>query len=96
MKHKPYIHRRVGELKWSVDFECYVREDFWHLPNDYFLGERWVYLTPGLDTNKANFRGNLSDDWPCIDFGKDFVRALKWLHGAKRRWRSTERLWVKK
>lgn len=99
MKHKPYHLRGNKELRWSLDFECFVRvEDAPHwmcFPKHFYLGERWVYLTPGFDSYSANFRGNLSDAWPCIDFGKDLVKALDWLHEAKRRKRSTKKLWVK-
>lgn len=97
MKHKPYVNRHTIKLKWSKDFECFLREDrCWRcFPSDFYLGERWVYLTPGLDTYAANFRGNLSDAWPCIDFGKDLVAALAWLHEAKRRKGSTHILWTK-
>ena len=97
MKHKPYTNRHSIDLIWSRDFGCFidVDADYWHMPTDFWLGERWVYTTPGYDRMCANFRGNLSDSWPCIDFDKDLEAALEWLHKAKRRWRSTKKLWVK-
>lgn len=99
MRHKPSNNKIRGELRWTEDFQCFIRVDGDHwmcFPTGLYLGERWVYLTPGLDTYSANFRGNLSDAWPCIDFDKDLLAALAWLHEAKRRWRSTKRLWAEK
>lgn len=97
IRHKPYINRHKIELSWSKDFGCYLVKDkgWMDFPTDFYLGERWVYTTPGFDTYSANFRGNESDNWSCIDFGKDLLRALDWLHQAKRRWRGTKRLWTK-
>jgi len=97
MKHTPYIHRADKELRWSRDFGCYIiiGEGFAYSPNDYYLGERWVYTRPGYDCNRACFRGNLSDDWPCHDFGQDFLAALEWLHCAEEDKERTMELWTK-
>ena len=97
--HKPYIHARKDKLRWSKDFKCFVvanrDEHYLCYPSNFYLGERWVYMTPGIDTHAANFRGNLSDDWPCVDFGKDLQGALDWLHKAEEPQERTQELWLK-
>ena len=90
----PYRYRHTSPIKWSKDYGCYIRFIGLEAPKEFFLGERWLYWTPGEDTNCANLRGNLCDDWPCIDFGKDLKTALEWLSQAEEpAW--TEYFWVK-
>ncbi len=98
VKHKPHSLAKSHKfnIRWSEDFECFIKvaRPFDTLPNSFYLGERTIYLTPGFDCRRANFRGNCSDDWPCIDFGKDFKEALEWLHNAEDSKRRTRSLWT--
>ena len=104
-KHKPYYYafeqRKDYYLKWTKGFGgLYYLEDgytpFDCMPRHFYFGERWLYLTPGLDTHfDGGYRGNKSDDWPCIDFGMDVKRGIEWLHGAEESSQLTPYLWTK-
>ncbi len=101
MTHTRYYYAitqdRKCYLKFYKDFGCYVRclPDGGAFPEWFYFGERCLYLTPGRDHNSGGgFRGNRSDDWPCIDFGRDLQEALDWLHGAEEPDRTLE-LWTK-
>lgn len=91
MAHTKYSHavnQRDGYcLEYSKDFDCFFLYDCNHsmiFPSSFYLGERCLYLTPGRDHSVGGgFRGNLSDDWPCHDFGMDLKSALEWLHEAE-------------
>lgn len=99
--HSKYVHPIVQRvdylLRYSKDFKCYVVIERMHglsFPSAFYLGERCLYTTPGTDHMAGGgFRGNLSDSWPCNDFGMDLLSALKWLWEAEEPERTLE-LWT--
>lgn len=96
-KHNAILQRDDYYLKYSKDFKCYVLIDRMNglsFPSSFYFGERCLYITPGVDhMTGGGFRGNLSDDWPCNDFGMDLLSALKWLKEAEEPKRTLE-LWT--
>ena len=103
-KHKPYVYRltqtKSFHLRWTRGFGgLYYLYDksvsYDYIPKSFYYGERWIYVTPGLDTYfDGGWRGNESDNWICYDLRTDMKAAIDWLHESEESRERTLYLWT--
>ena len=68
--------------KWvrSRDFGCWIkRHTTFQPPNQYALGNKYVYWQAGVDTESSCLRGSTINHWGGWSFGQNLQEALDWL-----------------
>ncbi len=68
--------------KWerSRDFGCWIkRYTHFQPPNQYALGNKYVYWQAGVDTASSCLRGSTINHWGGWSFGQNLQEALDWL-----------------
>ena len=64
----------------SRDFGCWIkRYTNFQPPNQYALGNKYVYWQAGADTASSCLRGSTINHWGGWSFGQNLQEALDWL-----------------
>ena len=71
-----------AQNKWvrSKDFGCWIkRHNPFQPPDQYALGNKYVYWQAGVDTEGSCLRGSTINHWGGWHFGRNLQDALDWL-----------------